>query len=102
MIYQLPLVEQPCFEFEGDLYTDQAAVSTVQLRHGLRGPIEVVARGTDGKVVRAAFEQALEQAAQLHTTAPETGGGHSPESDRRSAMAIWPNLMGPEQTAPAP
>ncbi|MFD7450416.1 tyrosine-type recombinase/integrase [Kitasatospora sp. NPDC059827] len=72
VIYQLPLLEQPCFEFERDLYTDQAAVSSVQLRHGLRGTIEVVARGTDEAAVESAFEHALEQAAQMHTaSAPE-------------------------------
>lgn len=66
-IYQLPLTGQPCFEFEHDLFTDQAAVTTVELRHGLRGPVEVVARGTDEAAVKGAFVQALEEATQLYS-----------------------------------
>lgn len=81
VIYQLPLVTQPCFEFERDLYTDQAAVSSVQLRHGLRGTIEVVARGTDEAAVKSAFEHALEQASQLRTASVPEGDDDQLEGD---------------------
>ncbi|QKW20943.1 site-specific integrase [Kitasatospora sp. NA04385] len=60
VLYQLPLAGRPTFEFERDLFTDQAATTSVQARLGLRGPVEIVARGTDQEAVKGAFAQALQ------------------------------------------
>ncbi|ROR42988.1 site-specific integrase [Kitasatospora cineracea] len=81
-LYELPLSRQPTFEFEAEQYTDQAAVGSVELRHGLRGIVEVAARGTDEVAVQGAFREALERAVQLR---PSTG--RSAEDEGQAAAA---------------
>ncbi|MFB8235571.1 hypothetical protein ACFC58_03375 [Kitasatospora purpeofusca] len=65
MLYQLPLSTAQAWEFERDLFTDQAADLSVGLRLGMRGPVEVIARGTDLEAVEGAFAQGLQQARQF-------------------------------------
>ncbi|MFF7456599.1 hypothetical protein [Kitasatospora sp. NPDC008115] len=62
VLYQLPLTTSQAWEFERDLFTDQAADLSVELRLRLRGPVEVIARGTDLEAVDGAFTQGLQQA----------------------------------------
>ncbi|WP_327074401.1 site-specific integrase [Kitasatospora purpeofusca] len=66
LLFHLPVSSRPAWEFERELFTDQAAVLSIELRLGLRGPIEVIARGTDLAAVEGAFAQGLQQAAQLY------------------------------------
>ncbi|WP_406205200.1 site-specific integrase [Kitasatospora sp. NBC_01560] len=65
VLYELPISSRATWEFERDLFTDLAALVTVELRVGLRGPIEVVARGTDQDAVKGAFDQGLREAEEL-------------------------------------
>ncbi len=82
-LYELPLYRQPTFEFEAEQYTEQAAVGSVELRHGLRGIVEVAARGTDEVAVRGAFREAMARAAQLRPSAGDGGW----EQERRGGSA---------------